>query len=386
MISDVPLGAFLSGGIDSSAIVSLMQERSRRPVRTFTIGFTESKYDESNHAEAVARHLGTQHTTLIVTPSQVLDVVPRLPEIYSEPFADSSQIPTSLVSTLARKHVTVSLSGDGGDELFFGYSRYPGTVALKRNLERIPVPVRRIAAKLLSSRAMDTLVRSGHRLGSLFPGTLSACSRLDRWRDSVPALRARTQGELYRAIVSYWQTPTSVIPGAVEPYTSLESRDLWSTERSFAEAMMEADAMTYLCDDILVKVDRAAMGVSLESRVPLLDHRVFEFAWTLPFHLKQQAGISKWILRQVLYRYVPQTLMERPKMGFRVPIAEWLRGPLRPWAEELLSESRLRHDGYFDPQIVRCRWIEHLSGVKAWHNQLWSVLMFNAWIQHSRAS
>lgn len=380
MMADVPLGAFLSGGIDSSTVVALMQAQSSRPVRTFSIGFHEEGYNEAEHAKAVAQHLGTDHTELYVTAQQALDVIPKLPTLYSEPFADSSQIPTFLVSQLARQHVTVSLSGDAGDELFCGYSRYQMTAGLWSKVSRLPRPLRQLAAGLITALPPG----AWDKLGGVLPSALGA--RLgDKLHKGAALLGSRSVADLYQGMVSHWADPASVVLGAREPATVLagaapDLQDLGDVER-----MMALDMLSYLPDDILAKVDRAAMGVSLETRVPFLDHRVVEFAWSLPLDYKLRNGVTKWPLRQVLYRHVPKALIERPKMGFGVPIDHWLRGPLRDWAESFLSESRLAQEGFFNPAPIRQKWAEHLSGQRNWQYHLWDVLMFQAWLEVQRA-
>ena len=373
MMADVPLGAFLSGGIDSSTVVALMQAQSARPVRTFSIGFHEEGYNEAEHAKAVAKHLGTDHTELYVTPEQALAVIPKLSSLYSEPFADSSQIPTFLVSQLARQHVTVSLSGDAGDELFCGYNRYQMTAGLWGKVSCLPHPLRQLAASAV------TAVPPGvwDKLGGLLP-----MSRVgDKLHKGAALLGSRSVADLYRGMVSHWSDPASVVLGATEPATVLTSLPPALQGLGDVERMMSLDMLSYLPDDILVKVDRAAMGVSLETRVPFLDHRVVEFAWSLPLAYQLRFGGTNWPLRQVLYRYVPHELIERPKMGFGVPIDSWLRGPLREWAETLLAEPRLRTEGYFDPAPIRQKWAEHLSGKRNWQYHLWDVLMFQSWLE-----
>jgi asparagine synthase (glutamine-hydrolysing) len=384
MIADVPLGAFLSGGIDSSTIVALMQAQSRSAVKTFTIGFNEEDYNEAVHAKEVSRHLGTDHTELYVTPQQAMDVIPKLPSLYSEPFADSSQIPTFLVSQLARQHVSVSLTGDAGDELFGGYNRYVLARKLWQRIGRLPVSVRRLAAAGISGLPPTTWNALLRPLLPLIPESLRLANVGDKFHKGAGVLSSSSVDELYFSLVSHWQ-PDGLVLGAHEPPTHLNGNPLPLTGLSEVQRMMALDAITYLPDDILVKVDRAAMGVSLETRVPFLDPHVVEFAWRLPQHLKFCHGVGKWPLRQVLYRYVPKALIERPKMGFGIPIDSWLRGPLREWAEDLLSESRLRQEGYFNPAPIRQKWLEHLSGQRNWQYHLWDVLVFQSWLAEQNA-
>lgn len=374
MISDVPLGAFLSGGYDSSTIVALMQAQSATPVRTFTIGFHENGFDEAQHAKAVAAHLGTEHTELYVTERDSLEVIPLLPSLYDEPFADSSQIPTYLLARLARERVTVSLSGDGGDELFCGYNRYDLVERSWGRISGIPHPLREGVGRAAESiplplldgicRAVKPLLPDGvdgeriHRLAQLFcaasPKTMAEqMSGYHAWADAVVRLPGRREEE--------------GIPGIGSGCIPSE--------------MMLMDFLRYLPDDILVKVDRAAMGVSLETRIPLLDPALIELVWRLPISLKRRNGERKWILRQILYKHVPRTLLDRPKMGFGVPIEHWIRGPLRDWAESLLSEEALSRSGLLNPAPVRRKWLEHRSGRQNWRYQLWPVLMFQSWYQ-----
>ncbi len=380
MVADVPLGAFLSGGVDSSTIVALMQAQSSRPVRTFTIGFHETGYNEAEHAKAVAAHLGTDHTELYVTPQEAIAVIPRLSAIYDEPFADSSQIPTFLVSELARRHVTVSLSGDAGDELFSGYNRYTVGASLWRKLQRLPLPLRRFAARSITAVSPDAWSALGARLPSArFRNRLG-----DRLHKGAGVLASATVDGLYHGLVSHWPDPDRLVLDGREPPTTLTGLKPELPGLDAVERMMALDLVTYLPDDILTKVDRASMAVSLESRVPMLDHRVIEFSWRLPQSLKQRDGIGKWVLRQVLYRHVPQRLIDRPKMGFGVPIDVWLRGPLRDWAEALMDESRLRREGFLRPEPIRQKWREHLDGSRNWAYHLWDVLMFQAWLDTQR--
>jgi asparagine synthase (glutamine-hydrolysing) len=381
MVADVPLGAFLSGGVDSSAVVALMQKLSSRPVKTFTIGFHEEGYNEAEQAAAVARHLETDHTELYVTAEEAMGVIPRLPQIYDEPFADSSQIPTYLVSALARQKVTVSLSGDGGDELFGGYSRYLFTAGLWGKISTIPRPLRSAAARALTAVPPAAWTKLGRAAGGMLPRFAQVDRLGDKVHKGAPLLRCQSASELYGAMISLWQDPSSIVIDASEPPSQAtgatpDLRGLGAIER-----MMALDMVGYLPDDILAKVDRAAMAVSLETRVPYLDHRVVEFAWRLPLDLKIRGGQTKWILRQLLYRHVPRALIERPKMGFGVPIGSWLRGPLRDWAEALLDERRLRDESYFRPEPIRLMWEAHLSGRVNEQYRLWTILMFQSWLE-----
>jgi len=378
MASDVPLGAFLSGGYDSTIVAALMQAQSDRRVRTFTIGFDEKAYNEAEHAKAVARHLGTDHTEMYVSPRDALDVIPELPRIWDEPFADSSQIPTLLLSRLTRQHVTVSLSGDGGDELFCGYNRYLAGHAMWRRLGRLPAPVRRALAG-----AMVRTPRSLYNLAeSVLPRGLRAQNLADRAPKLAQVMSIANDRDYYRRLVSHWDEPTKMVIGC-DPEDDWQVSG-WDELPTILDRMMVTDMKTYLPDDILAKVDRASMAVSLEGRIPLLDHRVVEFALRTPLELKYRNGQGKWLLRKILYRYVPRQLMDRPKMGFGVPIDEWLRGPLRDWAEALLDESRLRNEGFFEPREIRLKWEQHLSGQRRWHYYIWDVLMFQAWYEHHR--
>ncbi len=382
MVADVPLGAFLSGGVDSSAIVALMQAQSARPVKTFTIGFSEEGFNEAVHARAVARHLGTDHSELYVTPAQARAVIPRLSMLYDEPFSDSSQIPTFLVAQLARQHVTVALSGDAGDELFGGYNRYLLAGTIWRMMGWLSPGLRRTIAGGLMALSPATLNRVHGVVSALLPRRLRVALPGDKAHKLSEILAAGSPEAIYRDLVSHWKAPADIVIGATEPPTVLTEQAAWPALRDFEQRMMYLDAVSYLPDDILVKVDRAAMGVSLETRVPFLDHRVVEFAWRLPLSMKIRNGQGKWILRQVLNKYVPNKLIERPKMGFGVPIDAWLRGPLREWAESLLEETRLRREGFFHPAPIRNKWREHLSGERNWQYYLWDVLMFQAWHEH----
>ena len=379
MVADVPLGAFLSGGIDSSTIVALMQAQSARPVKTFTIGFNEAGYNEAEHAHAVARHLGTEHTELYVTPQDAIDVIPSLSAIYDEPFADSSQIPTFLVSRLARSHVTVSLSGDGGDELFGGYNRYFWARNIWRRLGWMPRPLRAAVAGVLTTVPPASWNTAFQKLEQWLPARLRYANPGDKLHKAAEILAVRSPEEIYLGLVSHWKNPEQLVPGGHEPPTLLTDPAYRADLPDFEHRMMYLDTVTYLSDDILTKVDRAAMSVSLETRVPLLDHRVVEFAWTLPLAMKIRHGQGKWLLRQVLCRHVPQAMMERPKMGFGVPIDHWLRGPLKEWAAALIEPGRLAREGIFDPAPIQRKWFEHQAGTRNWAYYLWDVLMFQAW-------
>lgn len=379
MVADVPLGAFLSGGIDSSTVVALMQAQSDRPVKTFSIGFDEEGYDEAQHASAVARHLGTDHTELYVTPQRAMDVIPRLPQLYSEPFADSSQIPTFLVSQLARQQVTVSLSGDAGDELFGGYNRYVLARKAWGRISPLPRGLRSLGADAICALPPAVWNALLSPLRPVMPGSMRWANIGDKLHKAAGVLPARRIDHLYLGLVTHWE-PEGLVIGGQEPPTCLRSHPLPLPGLDAVQRMMALDAITYLPDDILVKLDRAAMGVSLETRVPFLDHRVVEFAWRIPQSMKLRDGVGKWILRQVLDRHVPRSLIDRPKMGFGVPIDSWLRGPLRDWAEALLAESRLRQEGYLNPAPIRQKWAEHSSGQRNWQYHLWDVLMFQTWL------
>lgn len=385
-VADVPLGAFLSGGIDSSLVTALMQAQSARPVKTFTIGFHEPNYNGANLANAVAQHLRTDHTELYVSPQEAMGVIPKLPWLYDEPFADASQIPTYLVARLARTRVTVSLSGDGGDELFCGYARYLSARRVWGRIQSVPAIGRQVIARgirlfspellsqllnsILSARGRGSKQPSGERLYAL-----------------AKAMECQLPDQFYRLMISQWREPMKISRSEQEPLPAVAERERWLRIATFEEQMMCADALRYLPDDILVKVDRAAMAVGLETRIPLLDHRMVEFAWRLPLSFKIRNGEGKWLLRQLLHKYVPSELVDRPKMGFGVPLVQWLRGPLREWAEDLLSEDRLERDGFFYAEPIRRRWQQHVSGQCNWSDSLWVILMFQAWLHmdHSRS-
>jgi len=380
-VADVPLGAFLSGGVDSSTIVALMQTQSAHPVQTFTIGFDEAGFDESPHALAAARHLGTEHHELRVSADDARSVIPLLPQLFDEPFADSSQIPTYLVCKAARQNVTVALSGDAGDELFGGYNRYFWAGSIWNKIAWLS-PVLRQA---LGNSIQQFPVEAWDKLGRIMPG-INGIARLGDKAHKM-AFRMKTVNsldDLYRSLVTEWPVEVAIVKGSSSLATQIDNAGFVLGISESEHRMMLWDTLTYLPDDILTKVDRAAMGVSLETRVPFLDHRVAELAWRLPLNMKIREGVGKWALRQVLYNYVPRQLIERPKAGFGIPVGQWLRGPLRDWAETLLDEKRLEQEGYLNPEPVREIWEQHLSGRHDWTVRLWTVLMFQAWLEENR--
>jgi asparagine synthase (glutamine-hydrolysing) len=364
-------------------VVALMQAQSSRPVQTFTIGFHQDDYNEAAHAKAVASHLGTEHTELYVTPEETLAVVPLLPAMYDEPFADSSQIPTYLVSKLARSKVTVSLSGDGGDELFGGYNRYLFLPSLWKKTAMLPRSARSALAGMMNAVSPSLVDRGNGALGAMLPRAARLSGAGTKAQRVAEFLSARSPEEMYMRALSHWQEPERLVAGAKEPATVADLIKGAASLPGFVERMMLVDQQVYLPDDILTKVDRASMAVSLEARVPILDHRVVEFAWRLPLRLKIRQGVSKWILRQVLYKHVPEQLFDRPKMGFAVPLEHWLRGPLRQWAEDRLSEESLRGQHLLEPELVRSRWREHISGRRNWQYLLWNVLVFQDWYEQT---
>lgn len=355
MIADVPLGCFLSGGIDSTAITLMMQKQSSVPAKTFTIGFDEAGFNEAPHAKAIANHLNTEHTELYVTAKQAMEVIPKLPELYDEPFADSSQIPTYLVAAMAKEHVTVALSGDGGDELLGGYNRHIHGPPLWNKLHYIPRPFRWGLVQAMNCMSFNSSIHQ---------------------RKLLQAMTANSEAEFYQSLCSIWHEPESVVIGGEQSFLSQ------SVDKPFAEWMMHQDMLTYLPGDILTKVDRAAMGVSLEARIPFLDVEVMKFAWRLPLEMKIRNGQGKWIIRQLLYRHIPQELIDRPKTGFSLPLAQWLRGPLRDWAESLLDESRIRQQGYFHAEPISQAWQELLNGNDYPEARIWNILMFQSWLEH----
>ncbi len=377
MVAEVPVGALLSGGIDSSLTVALMQQHTGHPVRTFTVAFKEDAFDESVAASGVAAHLGTEHTTVDMTARDVFDIVPQLPDIWDEPFADSSQLPTHLVSAVARRAVTVALSGDGGDELFAGYNRHAWLDRVWRAAGPVPPSLRRAA---------------GRTLRRIPPGPIDAAAARvpERWQVRLPSNKVAKLGRVlespdvdgaYRALVSHWEDPASVVIGASA--TALGGNGHAASPGAYGvmDQLLRSDLTTYLPDDILTKVDRASMAISLETRTPFLDRGVLEAAWRLPTTSKRRDGVAKWMLRQILYRYVPPALVDRPKMGFGVPVGDWLRGPLRPWAEDLLSDSAVRRYGLLRPEPVREAWRLHLAKRRDLSAELWDVLMLHAWME-----
>jgi len=366
MLADVPLGAFLSGGVDSSTVVSLMQAQSTAPIKTFTIGFNNEKYNEAFHASKVAQYLGTDHSELYINPNQASEIIFKLPFVYDEPFADPSQIPTYLVSKLASKNVKVALSGDGADEIFCGYNRYKFTHDFWPIFKKIPLHLRKRVSRFIGAAPIQAKFDN-------------------KFFKVAQALEQSTVKELYSSFVSHWNNPNTLVINGSGSQTIVNKEAFEASFLGDVEGMMFLDMISYLPDDILVKVDRAAMSVSLESRAPFLDHRIIEFVATLPFDYKLRNGTTKSLLREVLYRYVPKTLIERPKMGFGVPIGLWLRGPLKDWAENLLDEKRLKREGFLNPNRIREAWAEHLSGKRNWEGRLWNVLMFQAWLEAEKS-
>ncbi len=393
-LADVPLGAFLSGGVDSSAIVALMQAQTSNPVKTFTVGFEEAGFDESPHARAVAKYLGTEHNEFYISAKQAQAVIADLPPMYDEPFADSSQIPTYLVCKASRQQVTVALSGDAGDELFGGYNRYFWGPLIWSRLAWLPYTARQALGAAIRAVPIEGWNALSRPVNALLPDS----KNLARAGIYAHKLASRLSGvrdvdDLYKSLVSEWQDPAQVVKGAgtgdftgvvfSEPASMLS--DPWPAAgvEQHQLRMMYRDSMTYLPDDILCKVDRAAMATSLETRMPFLDHRVAELAWRLPLDMKIRNGHGKWALRQVLYKYVPKELIDRPKAGFAIPVGQWLRGPLRDWAEALLDDKRLEVEGYFYPKPIRDKWLQHLTGRYDHTPGLWAVLMFQSWLESS---
>jgi asparagine synthase (glutamine-hydrolysing) len=380
MVADVPLGAFLSGGVDSSLIVAMMQAQSARPVRTFTIGFDVPEYNEAQFAKEVAQHLKTDHTEMYVTGQDALDTIPLMPGLYDEPFSDYSQIPTYLVCKMARQHVTVALSGDAGDELFGGYERYFVGRNLWDKFAWMPPALKKLSAAAMTALPPGVLNSLGSVAKPLLPKRLRHVPFGDKLHKLAEVVAAPGMESLYLTLMSHWKRPEQIVIGGHDRDTSITDTRGWPQVSDFTHRMMHLDMETYLPGDILTKVDRAAMGVSLEGRIPLLDTNLIEFAWRVPFSMKVRGGKGKWLMRETLYRHVPKHLIDRPKRGFGVPLEHWLRGELRDWAEDLLSESRLNREGYFHAAPIRQKWQEHLSGTRNWHFYLWDVLMFQAWL------
>ncbi|MBI3038293.1 asparagine synthase (glutamine-hydrolyzing) [bacterium] len=386
LVSDVPVGVFLSGGIDSTTVASLAKDQYPAALKTFTIGFHEDGYNEANYAKEVAKHLGTDHTELYVDSKEAMDVIPKLPVLFDEPFSDSSQIPTFLLAKLAKKEVTVCLSGDGGDEIFGGYNRYFWGEIIWKTMGWVPHEIKQGISNFISSRRPLKWQRVWKDFSFLVPNDLRVMNFEEKLQKVAKILSAKSPGAFYNDLVSDWPNPEGVVLGGKEPPTILTSSSKYDGYAGFAQRMMSLDFATYLPDDILVKLDRACMGVSLEARTPFLDHRIVEFALKMPLSVKIRKMQGKWILRQILYKYVPQKLVERPKMGLGVPIGFWLRGPLRDWAETLLSERRIKEEGFFNVKPIRQKWLEHLSGEKNWQNSIWSILMFQAWLENDGIS
>ncbi len=373
LVADVPLGVLLSGGVDSSAVAALMQSESRHPVKSFTVGFENAGFNEAGHAKVIAQHIGTEHHELYLSEARALELVPSLPDWYDEPFGDSSALPTWLVAQMAREHVTVALSGDGGDEVFFGYNRYHVAAATWSNVRHIPKPLRTMAAAAISSiptAGWDAAAR-------IFPQSMRPSLAGDKAHKLSSILGEADADGMYRRLVSHWSNPEQLVVNCMEPIHAA-----WNDARAigdFSERMAFLDTKTYLPDDILTKVDRASMAVSLEVRVPLLDHRVVEFAWRLPKQMKLKGASTKRLLRRILYHHVPRELVDRPKAGFAVPLDQWLRGPLRNWAEALLDEKRLKREGVLNPGPIRHAWTNHLAGRDNEGQAIWGVLMFQSW-------
>ena len=377
MISDVPIGAFLSGGVDSSTVVALMQSQSHQPVKTFTVGFNESEYNEAKFAKKIAKHLGTNHTELYVSPKTAMEVIPKISTIYDEPFSDSSQIPTFLVSQLTKQHVKVAISGDGGDELFCGYNRYKMSEKFSSIFRFMPFTLRKTLASTIKSISPHNL----DKILKFIPILDQPTNFGDKIYKGADVLNTKNFSDIYYTLCSHWKNPTKIVLNSKEPGTLLTKFKPNINYLNTQQQMMALDFLTYLPDDILVKVDRAAMASSLETRLPFLDHNLIEYVSKIPHSLKFKNGHGKWILKKILNQYVPKSLTQRPKMGFEIPLGSWLRGPLRDWAENLLNEKRLNQENFFNTKLIRDKWLEHLNGKKNWHHHLWDILMFQAWLE-----
>lgn len=384
MLSDVPIGAFLSGGIDSSTVVALMQSHSSSPVRTFSIGFAEEKHNEAAHAKAIASHLRTNHSELYVTPNDALNVIPKLPKIYDEPFGDASAIPTYILADMTKSHVTVALSGDGGDELFGGYNRHFFGNAIYKRMHYFPLFYRRLLSQAITAISPKVWDSLGNPLVALLPSNLRQSDIGDKLHKLAGIIDVKSPQDIYQRLISQARDKEEVVIGAMPCLSWSQSEATKFYKENFIEKMMFQDLVGYLSDDILVKVDRAAMASSLETRIPMLNHDLINFAWSLPIEKKVRSGQGKWLLRQVLDRHVPKALTDRPKKGFGVPLDAWLRGPLRDWAEDLLDESRIRSEGLLNAKLIRLKWEEHISGKRNWHQWLWNVLMFQAWFENNK--
>ena len=377
MISDVPIGAFLSGGVDSSTVVALMQSQSHQPVKTFTVGFNEKEYNEAKFAKKIAKHLGTNHTELYVSPKAAMEVIPKISTIYDEPFSDSSQIPTFLVSQLTKQHVKVAISGDGGDELFCGYNRYKMSEKFSSIFRFMPFSLRKTLASTIQSISPHNL----DKISRFIPILDQPTNFGDKIHKGADVLNTKNFSDIYYTLCSHWKNPTEIVLNSKEPGTLLTKFKPNINYLNTQQQMMALDFLTYLPDDILVKVDRAAMASSLETRVPFLDHNLIEYVFKIPHSLKFRNGHGKWILKKILNQYVPKSLTQRPKVGFEIPLGSWLRGPLRDWAENLLNEKRLNQENFFNTKLVRDKWLEHLDGKKNWQHHLWDILMFQAWLE-----
>lgn len=384
MIADVPVGAFLSGGIDSSTVVALMQARSGERIKTYSVGFQDDQHDEATHAKRVAHYLGTDHTEIYYQPQDAIDFIPRLPDIYDEPFGDSSQLPSCLISHIARQRVKVALTGDGGDEIFGGYNRHRYVRQIWNGLKTMPLPVRKAIAILLRSPSLSTWQKILDFLQPVVKNSLKISNPGMKIQKFVNILDATSPQEIYRLVTAHWSSPADIVLQATEPNYLQLTPEEWPITDSIEHQLMWIDGMTYLPDDILTKVDRASMSAGLELRTPMLDHRLVEYAWKLPLQMKIRNGSGKWILKQLLSKYVPDSITDRPKMGFSVPIGAWLNDHLRDWAEDLLDESRLRQQGYLDPPKILQKWKQHKSGKRDWGHDIWNILMFQAWLEREK--